>query len=83
MSSRGPVFEIFYICLEACKAAFVTTCRPLIRLDDCFLKGEYGGQLLTAIGKDGNNQMLPIAYVVVEAETTELWSWLLGFHYMT
>ena len=59
------------------------TCRPLIGLDGCFLKGEYRGQLLTAIGKDGNNQMLPIAYAVVEAETTELWSWLLGFHYMT
>ncbi|KAH1215927.1 hypothetical protein GmHk_13G036969 [Glycine max] len=45
------------------------TCRPLIGLDGCFLKGEYRGQLLTAIGKDGNNQMLPIAYAVVEAET--------------
>ena len=54
--------------LEACKSAFATTCRPLIGLDDCFLKGEYGGQLLSAVGKDGNNQMFPIAYVVVESE---------------
>lgn len=71
MSNKGPIFERFYKCLEACKAAFVTTCRPLIGLDGCFLKSYYGGHLLTTIGKDGNNQMIPIAYVVVEAETID------------
>src|ERR1044072_531480 len=39
----------------------------------CFLKGLYGGQLLAVVGKDANNQMFPIAYVVVEAETKESW----------
>ena len=68
LSSHGPVFERIYVCLEACKSAFVTTCRPLIRLDGCFLKGEFGGQLLTAVGKDGNNQMFPIDYGIVESE---------------
>nr|XP_027186490.1 uncharacterized protein LOC113784480 [Cicer arietinum] len=67
MSDIGPVFERIYVCLEACKAAFANTCRPLIGLDACFLKGEYGGQLIAAVGKDGNNQMIPIAYAVVEA----------------
>jgi hypothetical protein len=46
---------------KACKTAFVTCCRPLIGLDGCFLKGLYGGQLPTDVGKDGNNQMCPIA----------------------
>jgi hypothetical protein len=50
----------------------------LIRgLDACFLKGEYGGQLMAAVGKDGNNQMIPIAYAVVEAETRDSWQWFL------
>lgn len=74
-SDGGPVFERIYICLEACKAAFATTCRPLIDLDACFLKGEHGGQLMAAVGKDGNNQMMPIAYVVVESETRDSWKW--------
>jgi hypothetical protein len=75
MSEIGPVFERIYICLEACKAAFSYTCRPLIGLDACFLKGEHGGQLMAAVGKDGNNQMFPIAYAVVEAETRDSWQW--------
>eukprot|EP00256_Glycine_max_P068192 XP_025982787.1 uncharacterized protein LOC102664952 isoform X1 [Glycine max] len=75
LSPHGPIFERIYVCLEACKSAFVTTCRPLIELDDCFLKGEFGGQLLTAVGKDGNNQMFPIAYAIVESENYSSWKW--------
>ncbi|CAL1394692.1 unnamed protein product [Linum trigynum] len=30
--------------------------------------------LLTAVGKDGNNQMFPIAWVVVEGENRDSWS---------
>lgn len=75
VGEKGPVFERLYVCFQACKAAFVTSCRPLIGLDGCFLKGFYGGQLLTVVGKDGNNQMLPLAFAVVEAETKGAWAW--------
>ena len=71
----GPVFVRMYVCFAAFRLAFTTYCRPLIGLDGCFLKGVYGGQLLTAIGKDGNNQMFPIAFAVVEAETKDSWEW--------
>ncbi|KAL2330441.1 hypothetical protein Fmac_018022 [Flemingia macrophylla] len=46
---------------------------PIIRLDGCFLKGYYGGQILSAIGKDPNDQMLPICFSVVAGETRESW----------
>jgi len=75
LTPHGPIFERMYVCLEACKSAFVTTCKPLIGLDDYFLKGEFGGQLLFAVGKDGNNQMFPIAYAVVESENYSSWKW--------
>jgi len=71
-----PHFQRVYICFKACKESFFK-CRPIIGLDGCFLKGYYGGQLLTAIGTDPNDQMLPIAYVVVEGETKETWAWFL------
>lgn len=75
MGNEGLVFERIYICFEACKAAFVHTCRPLIGLDGCFLKGDYGGQLLAAVGKDGNNQMIPIAFALVwKLEEEVSWS---------
>ncbi|XP_021756643.1 uncharacterized protein LOC110721760 [Chenopodium quinoa] len=35
------------------------------------------GELLTAIGRDENNQMFPVAWGVVEAENNDSWSWFL------
>ncbi|XP_017438397.1 uncharacterized protein LOC108344468 [Vigna angularis] len=60
------IFQRFYACLKACKDSFIC-CRPIIGLDGCFLKGKYGGELLTAVGRDEIGQMLPIAYAVVES----------------
>jgi len=57
------IFRRFYTCLKACKDSF-TSCRPFIGLDGCFLKSKYGGELLKAIGRDDNEQILPIAYAV-------------------
>ncbi|XP_057416083.1 uncharacterized protein LOC130710749 [Lotus japonicus] len=78
MGADGPVFQRIYVCFAACRMAFARHCRPLIGLDGCFLKGVYGGQLLTAVGKDGNNQMFPIAFAVVEAETRDSWEWFVS-----
>ncbi|XP_014521852.1 uncharacterized protein LOC106778409 [Vigna radiata var. radiata] len=70
------IFQRFYACLKACKDNFVS-CRPIVGLDGCFLKTKYGGELLTTVGRDGNEQMLPIAYAVVEVENKESWTWFL------
>ncbi|KAL0464963.1 UNVERIFIED_CONTAM: hypothetical protein Slati_0383900 [Sesamum latifolium] len=53
---------------EAPKKGFLEGCRPVIGLDAYFLKGPFGGQLMAAIARDGNNQMFPLAIVVVESE---------------
>ena len=53
------------------------SCRPIIGLDGCFLKGKYGGELLTAVGREENDQMLPIAFAVVEVENKDSWTWFL------
>ncbi|XP_021722374.1 uncharacterized protein LOC110689850 [Chenopodium quinoa] len=74
---NGNVFDRIYICFEALRKGFVAGCKPFISLDGCFLKGPYGGQLLVAVGRDGNNQMFPIAWAIVEVEKTETWSWFL------
>uniref|UniRef100_A0A2N9IGT2 Integrase catalytic domain-containing protein n=1 Tax=Fagus sylvatica TaxID=28930 RepID=A0A2N9IGT2_FAGSY len=56
---------------------FHNCCRPIIGLDGCHLKGVYGGQLLSAVGRDGNNNLFPISLAVVEAETKDSWTWFL------
>ncbi|XP_016173511.1 uncharacterized protein LOC107616020 [Arachis ipaensis] len=70
------IFQRLYVCLDACKKNFLQ-CRKFIGLNGCFLKTPQGGQLLTAIGWDPNDQMLPIAYAVVESETKDSWTWFL------
>ncbi|KAI8535441.1 hypothetical protein RHMOL_Rhmol10G0174400 [Rhododendron molle] len=56
---------------------FIEGCRPIIGVDGCHLKGPHGGQLLAAVGIDGNNQIYPVAYAMVEVEEEASWSWFL------
>ncbi|XP_062085949.1 uncharacterized protein LOC133792058 [Humulus lupulus] len=76
MMADKRVFERVYICLKACKDDF-KSCRPLVGLDGCFLKGYCKGILLAAVGIDAENSLFPIAYAICEKENTETWTWFL------
>lgn len=76
-SNEGQVFERIYACLEACKSSFAKNYRPLISLDVYFLKGYFGRQLMAAVGRDGNSQTFPIAYVIVDVETKDSREWFI------
>ncbi|XP_071699927.1 uncharacterized protein [Rutidosis leptorrhynchoides] len=76
-SSDTRVFKRVYICLGPLKEGFKACKREILGLDGCFLKGPYPGQLLTDVGVDPNNGIYPLAYAVVEAETSESWRWFL------
>ncbi|XP_072084384.1 uncharacterized protein [Arachis hypogaea] len=73
-----PLFNRLYISLDACKKGFKAGCRPLIRLNGCFLKGYFGGHLLLAGGQDANNSFFVIAFAIVEAKNTDFWKWFLS-----
>lgn len=51
--------------------------RPVIFLDNVPLNGNYLKSIYLAMGIDGNNQPLPIAYGVGNEPTTDNWSWFL------
>lgn len=53
---------------------FITGCRPLIGLDGCFLKGKFGGALLSMVALDGNNGIFPLAIYIGRGENFENWS---------
>jgi len=77
-SPNGPVyFQRMYVCLHAVKEGWLEGYRPIISMDGCFLKGYCHGELLTPVGRDGNNQMFPIAWAVVEVENKDSWSWFI------
>nr|XP_043615995.1 uncharacterized protein LOC122587908 [Erigeron canadensis] len=67
-------FDRFYVCLNGLKQRFKKGCRRVVALDGCFLKGSCQGELLTAMGRDGNNQIFPIAWAIVNVEN---WTWFL------
>lgn len=73
----GPRFQRLYVCFSACTEGFKEACRPVVGVDDCFLKTKSGGQLLTAVGLDPNNNIFPISYALVEGETKDSWMWFL------
>ncbi|XP_048615862.1 uncharacterized protein LOC125588518 [Brassica napus] len=69
------IFSQIYICFEALKRSWKANCRPIIGLDGTFLKHSVQGMILTAIGRDPNNQIYPIAWAVVSAENNDNWEW--------
>ena len=71
------VFQGLYICFSGLRKGFLEGCRSVINLDGAFLKTMIGGAILSAIGRDGNNQMFPIAWPVVCAENEMNWRWFL------
>ena len=50
-------------------------CRPVLSVDGTFLTGMHKGQVLTCIGVDANNKVVPIAFAFVESENAESWLW--------
>lgn len=70
-------FRSFYVCYEALKIAWKQNCRPIIGLDGTFLKNSIQGILLTAVGRDPNNQIYPIAWGVVSVENNDNWLWFI------
>ncbi|XP_025634180.1 uncharacterized protein [Arachis hypogaea] len=67
------LFWTFSPCIEPFRH-----CKPLVSIDGTHLYGKYGGTLLLAIAQDGNSNILPIAFALVEGENAETWSFFLS-----
>ncbi|XP_016178188.1 uncharacterized protein LOC107620565 [Arachis ipaensis] len=67
------LFWTFPPCIEAFRH-----CKPLVSIDGTHLYGKYGGTLLLAIAQDGNSNILPIAFALVEGKNAESWSFFLS-----
>ena len=52
-------------------------CRPVISIDGTHLYGKYEGKMLIATAVDGNNQLFPLAFAIVDKECTASWKWFL------
>ena len=72
-----PRFKRMYIRYNAQKVGFLGGCRPIIDLDGCHLKRRFGGQILSAVARDVNDNIFPVAFAVVEQENKDSWVWFL------
>ncbi|KAK4283766.1 hypothetical protein QN277_000686 [Acacia crassicarpa] len=71
------VFQRTFWTFSQCRAAF-QWCKPVIQVDGTHLYGKYKGTLLIATAQDENNEILPIAFAIVESETKEAWEYFLA-----
>nr|KAJ0194875.1 hypothetical protein LSAT_V11C700363950 [Lactuca sativa] len=70
-------FKRFYVGFKAFRDGWSRGCRRVIGLDGSFLKGKVKGKILTAIGRDVDNHVYPIAWAVVNVENKDNWTWFI------
>ena len=59
------------------RRGFLAGCRRVIGVDGAFLRGVVKGEVLAAVGRDGNNQMFPLAWGIVTVENKDNWMWFI------
>lgn len=65
------VFQRIYIFLTSIIEGFTADCRNILGLVGSLLKALMKGMLPMAVVRDENNQIFPVAWAIVEKETTE------------
>lgn len=70
---NGPklVFQRIIVCFDGIRRGWIEGCRRLLCVNAYFLKTFLGGQLLAAAGIDGNDQMYPVYWAVVEGKNND------------
>ncbi|KAH1128735.1 hypothetical protein J1N35_000113 [Gossypium stocksii] len=51
-------------------------CKPFVQVEETWLYGKYT-QILLAVAQDGNRNVLPIAFAIVDEENLESWEFFL------
>ncbi|KAF6146365.1 hypothetical protein GIB67_020459 [Kingdonia uniflora] len=59
------------ICIERIEGSYDK--GPILGLDGCFLKGKYGGVVLSVLSLDANNGLFPIGVYFCRCECTNTW----------
>ncbi|XP_050918592.1 uncharacterized protein LOC127136029 [Lathyrus oleraceus] len=74
--SGARVFHRLFGAFQPCIKGFAF-CKPVVQVDGTWLYGKYRGTLLMVVAQDGNRNIFPITFALVEGETGEAWSFFL------
>ncbi|XP_073360475.1 uncharacterized protein [Aegilops tauschii subsp. strangulata] len=72
-----PRFHAMFFDANGAREGFLNGCKPFIGVDGCFIKLTTGAQILVATGRDGNNNIFPLAFGIVRQEDATNWCWFL------
>ncbi|KAE8676361.1 hypothetical protein F3Y22_tig00111617pilonHSYRG00036 [Hibiscus syriacus] len=70
------IFHRLFWAFKACIEGF-PFCKRMIQVDGTWLYGQYRHVLLMAVAQDGERNIFPIVFAIVEGETTEAWDFFL------
>ncbi|CAA7026616.1 unnamed protein product [Microthlaspi erraticum] len=70
-------FRYMFISFGQSIRGFYKAMRRVIVIDGTFLKNKYKGTLLVATALDGNSNLYPLAFGVVDSENDLSWEWFL------
>ena len=70
-------FKFLFISYGQSIRGFYAGIRKVIVVDGTFLKSKYKGVLLVATTLDGNSNLYPIAFGVVDSENDRSWEWFM------
>ncbi|XP_050875705.1 uncharacterized protein LOC127079353 [Lathyrus oleraceus] len=70
------IFHRLFGAFRPCIRGFAY-CKPIVQVDGTWLYGKYIGTLLMDVAQDGNGNIFPIAFALVESETKDAWSFFL------
>lgn len=74
-----PRFQRMFLGFEASNEGFLKRYRSFLRIDGCNLKERFRRLLLSVVSIDANSEMFPMAFVVVEQENKQSWSWFFTY----
>ena len=70
----GHRFKYMFLALGASIEGYKGM-RKVVVIDGTHLKGRYARCLLTASAQDGNYQIFPLAFAIIDSENDKSWEW--------
>ncbi|XP_071724091.1 uncharacterized protein [Rutidosis leptorrhynchoides] len=78
VNSRRKIFRYVFWHFGATKRTFEHS-HPMVTVDAMHLKGAYKGKAIVALVKTANLRVVPVAYAVIDEESTHSWYWFLKY----